>query len=166
MLKRSLEKGTTVERLKITQRSAFLLGQKFDFRARISAPGLNFRGPESPEFPSLQNLAKSFTLCCSATLSKGAGNSGIGRIFGGRKFHNFCPCKIRLSPLLRGVVQLTVRGPEILIWPEFRPCDFSLSPFTQAVVQLSVKGKNFRLEFSAWKFPGAGISAPRPEFPP
>jgi hypothetical protein len=37
MLKRSLEKGTTVERLKITQRSAFLLGQKFVFRAGNSA---------------------------------------------------------------------------------------------------------------------------------
>jgi hypothetical protein len=115
MFKRSLEKGTTVERLKITQRSAFLLGRKFDFRAGISAPGLNFRGPESPEFPSLQNSAKSFTLYCGATLSKGAGNSGIGRISGDRKFHNFRPCEIRLSPLLRGVVQLTVRGPEILI---------------------------------------------------
>jgi hypothetical protein len=76
MLKRSLEKGTTVERLKITQKSAFLLGRKFDFRARISAPRQNFRGMEIPEFLSLQNLAKSFTLCGGATLSKGVRNSG------------------------------------------------------------------------------------------
>jgi hypothetical protein len=36
-------KGTTVERLKITQRSAFLLGQKFDFRPEIPPQGQNFR---------------------------------------------------------------------------------------------------------------------------
>jgi hypothetical protein len=42
MLKKSLEKGTIIERLKITQRSAFLLGQKFDFRARNSALGPKF----------------------------------------------------------------------------------------------------------------------------
>jgi hypothetical protein len=47
-------KGTTVERLKITQRRKFpgleilLQGQKFRPRARISAPGQNFRGPEIP----------------------------------------------------------------------------------------------------------------------
>jgi hypothetical protein len=35
-------------------------GQKFAFRARISAPGQNFWGPEIPEFPALQNSAKSF----------------------------------------------------------------------------------------------------------
>jgi hypothetical protein len=42
MLKRSLEKGTTVERLKITQRSAFFQGRKFDFRAENSALGPEF----------------------------------------------------------------------------------------------------------------------------
>jgi hypothetical protein len=49
MLKRSLEKGTTVERLKITHRSAFLLGRKFDFRARNSALG--------PEFPPVNKIS-------------------------------------------------------------------------------------------------------------
>jgi hypothetical protein len=49
MLKRSLEKGTTVERLKITQRSAFLLGRKIDFRAGNSALG--------PEFLSMDKIS-------------------------------------------------------------------------------------------------------------
>jgi hypothetical protein len=110
-----MEKGTTVERLKITQGGAFLLGQKFRLKAGISAPGQNFWGTEIPEFPSIRNPAKSFTLCCGATLSKGAGNSGMGRISGGQKFHNFRHCEIRLSHLLRAVVQLAVKGPEILI---------------------------------------------------
>jgi hypothetical protein len=47
-----------------------------------AAPGQNFWGPKIPKFPSLRNSAKSFTLCCGATLSKGPGNSGIGRISG------------------------------------------------------------------------------------
>jgi hypothetical protein len=87
MLKRSLEKGTNVERLKITQRSAFLLGRKFDFRAGNSALG--------PEF------------------------SPLDKISGGRKFLNFRPFKIRLSPLLCVVVQHSVKGPEILVLAEF-----------------------------------------------
>jgi hypothetical protein len=87
MLKRSLEKGTTVERLKIIQRSAFLLGQKFDFRAGNSAPG--------PEFLPLNKIS------------------------GGRKFLNFRPFKIQLSPLLCVVVQHSVNGPEILVLAEF-----------------------------------------------
>jgi hypothetical protein len=87
MLKRSLEKGTTVERLKIIQRSAFLLGRKFDFRARNSAPG--------PEFPPLNKIS------------------------GGRKFLNFCPFEIWLSPLLCVVVQHSVKGQEILVLAEF-----------------------------------------------
>jgi hypothetical protein len=37
-----LEKGTTVERLKITQKSAFLLGRKFD---------------SGPEFPPLDKIS-------------------------------------------------------------------------------------------------------------
>jgi hypothetical protein len=61
MLKRSLEKGATVGRLKITQRTAFyragnyvsgpeimFQGRKFYPRAGISASGQNFRGPEIP----------------------------------------------------------------------------------------------------------------------
>jgi hypothetical protein len=87
MLKRSLEKGTTVERLKITQRSAFLQGRKFDFRAGNSALGL--------EFPPLDKISR------------------------GRKFLNFRPFEIRLSPLLCVVVQHLVKGPEILVLAEF-----------------------------------------------
>jgi hypothetical protein len=83
MLKRSLEKGTTVERLKISQRRAFLLGQKFDFRAGNSALG--------QEFPPLDKIS------------------------GGRKFLNFRPFKIQLSPLFCVVVQHSVKGPEILV---------------------------------------------------
>jgi hypothetical protein len=47
-------KGTTVERLEITQRrkfpgpEIFLQDQKFRPKAGISAPGQNFRGPEIP----------------------------------------------------------------------------------------------------------------------
>jgi hypothetical protein len=68
-------------------------GRKFAFRAgnfapraRISAPGQNFRGSEIPEFPSLQNSAKSFIKCCGATLCKGAGNSGLAEFLGARNF--------------------------------------------------------------------------------
>jgi hypothetical protein len=73
-------------------------GQKFCPRARISSPGENFWGPKNSKFLALQNSAKSFTLCCGATLSKSARNYGIGRISGGQKFHNFRPYEIRLSP--------------------------------------------------------------------
>jgi hypothetical protein len=82
-----MEKGTTIERLKITQGGAFLLGQKFDFRAGNFASG--------PEFPPLDKIS------------------------GGRKFLNFRPFAIRLSPLLCVVVQRSVKGPEILVWAEF-----------------------------------------------
>jgi hypothetical protein len=53
MLKRTLEKGTTVERLKITQRSGFLQGQKFDFMVRNSALG--------PEFPPLDKISRGYS---------------------------------------------------------------------------------------------------------
>jgi hypothetical protein len=86
-------KGTTIERLKIIQRSVFFLGQKFAFRAgnsapraRISAPGQNFRGSEIPEFLALRNLAKSFTKCCGATFGKGARNSGLAEYPGAGNF--------------------------------------------------------------------------------
>jgi hypothetical protein len=88
-------KGTTVERLKIIQRSAFLQGQKFDFRARNSALG--------PEFPPLDKIS------------------------GGRKFLNFHPFEIRLSPLLCVVVQHSVKGPEILVLAEFLGVGNSIS---------------------------------------
>jgi hypothetical protein len=44
-----LEKGTTVEKLKITMRSVFLQGRKFDFRAGNSAL--------EPEFPPLDKIS-------------------------------------------------------------------------------------------------------------
>jgi hypothetical protein len=87
MLKRSLKKGTTVERLKITQRSAFFQSQKFSFRAGNSAL--------EPEFLPLNKIS------------------------GGRKFLNFWPLEIWLSPLLCVVVQHSVKGPEILVLAEF-----------------------------------------------
>jgi hypothetical protein len=64
-----------------------LLGQKFDFRARNSAPG--------PEFLPLDKIS------------------------GGRKFLNFRPFEIRLSPLLCVVVQHSVKRPKILVLAEF-----------------------------------------------
>jgi hypothetical protein len=85
-LERSLEKGTTVERLKITQRTAF-------HRAGNSA-----RGPEFPpldkipegrkfiEFLALRNSAKSFTKRCGATFCKGARNSGLAEFSRARNF--------------------------------------------------------------------------------
>jgi hypothetical protein len=54
MLKRSLEKGTAVGRLKITQRTAFhraknyVSGPEIPPRAGISGPRQNFWGPEIP----------------------------------------------------------------------------------------------------------------------
>jgi hypothetical protein len=81
------------------------------------------------------------------------------------------------------VVQRADKGPEILETQNFRgpeipefpgagnsrisgPRDFSLSPLSQVVVQLSGEGRNFWPEIPFWNFRGAGISAPRPEFPP
>jgi hypothetical protein len=67
--------------------------RKFAFRAGISAPmagisapGQNFRGPEIPEFLSLQNLAKSFPKYCGATICKGARNSGLAEFLGAENF--------------------------------------------------------------------------------
>jgi hypothetical protein len=94
-------KGTTVERLEITQRRKFprleilLQDRKFRPRAGISAPGQNFRGPEIlgisgpskfQEFPALRNSAKSFTERCGAMLCKGAGNSGLAEFPGAGNF--------------------------------------------------------------------------------
>jgi hypothetical protein len=58
----------------------FSQGQKFSFRAGISAPGQNFWGPAF---------------------------------------------EIRLSPLQNIVVQRSVKGPEILIWQNFRGPEIS-----------------------------------------
>jgi hypothetical protein len=79
-------KGTNVERLEITQR-------RENFRA-----GNYVSGPEIPpldkisggqkfqEFPTLRNSAKSLTERCSATCSKGAGNSGLAEFPGAGNF--------------------------------------------------------------------------------
>jgi hypothetical protein len=68
-----------------------LEGRKFAFRAgnsapraRISAPGQNFWGPEIPEFLALRNSAKSFTKHCGATFCKGTGNSDLAEFPGAR----------------------------------------------------------------------------------
>jgi hypothetical protein len=86
-------KGTTVERLKIIQRSV-------NFKA-----GNLLLGPEipalGPEFPPLDKIS------------------------GGRKFLNFRPFEIRLSPLQNVVVQRAVKGPEILVWQNFRGPEIS-----------------------------------------
>jgi hypothetical protein len=82
-LERSLEKGTTIERLKITRRTIFhragncVLGPKILPLDKISG------GQKFYEFLALRNSAKSFTKCCGATLYKGAGNFIIP---GPRKF--------------------------------------------------------------------------------
>jgi hypothetical protein len=49
----------------------------------------------------------------------------LDKISGGRKFLNFWPFKIRLSPLLNIVVQHAVKGPKILVWQNFRGPEIS-----------------------------------------
>jgi hypothetical protein len=77
-------KGTTVERLKIIQRSV-----NFKAGNLLSGPEIPSLGPEFPpldkisgEFPALRNSAKSFTKRCGATLYKGAENSGLAEFPG------------------------------------------------------------------------------------
>jgi hypothetical protein len=70
-------KGTTVERLEITQR-------RENFRDGNYVSG--------PEFPPLDKISEG----------------------------NVRPFEIRLSPLRNVVVQRAVRGPEILVWQNFR----------------------------------------------
>jgi hypothetical protein len=84
-----VEKGTTVERLKIIQRSV-------NFKA-----GNLLSGPEIPP---------------------------LDKISGGRKFLNFRPFKIQLSPLQNVVVQRSVRGPEI---PKFPALENLAKSFTK-----------------------------------
>jgi hypothetical protein len=88
MVKRS-GKGNYCRKAQNHPEECLLEGQKFAFRARnsaprarISAPGQNFRGPEILEFPALRNSAKSFTKCCGATFCKGARNSGLAEFLG------------------------------------------------------------------------------------
>jgi hypothetical protein len=81
-------KGTTIERLKITQRSVFKKVENL-----LLGPEIPPLGPEIPP---------------------------LDKISGGRKFRNFWPFEIRLSPLQNVVVQRSVKGPEILVWQNFR----------------------------------------------
>jgi hypothetical protein len=81
-LKRSLEKGTTVERLKITQRTIFHRARNCVSGPEILPQGRNFCPWTKLEFPALQNSAKSFTKCCGAMLCKGARNSGLAEFLG------------------------------------------------------------------------------------
>jgi hypothetical protein len=123
-------------------------------------------------------MAKSLTKPGGAPCSKGAGNSGLAEFPGAGNFRISGPPKFRLSPLLKAVVHLADKGRKF--WKHrisggrnFRPqagisapSDFSLSPLSQVVVRLSGEGRNFWPEIPFWNFRGAGISAPRPEFPP
>jgi hypothetical protein len=86
--------GPTVERLEITQR-------RENIRARNYVSG--------PEIPPQDRKFR-----------PRAGISAPGQNFWGRKLHNFWPFEIRLSPLWNVVVQRAVRGPEILVWQNFR----------------------------------------------
>jgi hypothetical protein len=70
MVKRS-GKGDYCRKAKNHPEECLLEGRKFAFRARISAPGQNFRGLEIPEFLALKNSAKSFTKGCGAAFGKG-----------------------------------------------------------------------------------------------
>jgi hypothetical protein len=88
-----VEKGTTIERLKIIQRSV-----NFKAGNLLSWPKIL---PLGPEFPPLDKIS------------------------GGRKFLNFWPFKIWLSPLQNVVVQHSVRGPEILVWQNFQGPEIS-----------------------------------------
>jgi hypothetical protein len=49
----------------------------------------------------------------------------LDKISGGRKFLNFQPFEIRLSPLQNVVVQRSVKGTEILVWQNFRGPEIS-----------------------------------------
>jgi hypothetical protein len=86
-------KGTTVERLKIIQRSV-----NFKAGNLLSGPEIP---PLGPKFPPLDKIS------------------------GGRKFRNFRPFEIRLSPLENVVVQCSVKGPEILDWQNFQGLEIS-----------------------------------------
>jgi hypothetical protein len=161
MLKRSMEKGTTVERLKITQRSAFYRAGNLVSGPEFPPLDKIFEGRKFHEFPSLQNSAKSFTWRCGATLCKGARNSdGAGNL--AKSFTRSCGATI--SKGARSSDMCRISGGQK--FHNFRPSEFLLSPFSRAVVQLSVKGPEFLAGNFKLKFLGAGISAPKPEFPP
>jgi hypothetical protein len=89
MLKKSLEKGTTVERLKITQRTVFHMVRNCVSGPEIPPQVRNFRPWTKilgAEFPALRNSSKSFTKRCGAMLCKGAGNSGLAEFPGAENF--------------------------------------------------------------------------------
>jgi hypothetical protein len=95
MLERSLEKGTTVERLKITQRTMFHRAGNCVSGPEIPPQGQNFRPwTKFPgEFLAHRNSAKSFTKRCGAMFCKGARNSGLAEFLGAGNFIIFGPQK-------------------------------------------------------------------------
>jgi hypothetical protein len=96
MVKRSFGKGDYCRKAQNHPEDCISQGRKLCFRARNSAPGLEF-------LP-------------------------LDKISGGRKFYefpNFWPFETRLSPLQNIVVQRSVKGPEILVWQNFRGPEIS-----------------------------------------
>jgi hypothetical protein len=92
-------KGTTVERLKITQRRENIRAGNYVSGPEIPPQGQNFRpwtkfpGAGNYEFSALRNSAKSLTERCGATLCKGARNSGLAEFPGAGNFIIFGPRK-------------------------------------------------------------------------
>jgi hypothetical protein len=95
-------KGTTVQRLEITQRREisrarnFALGPEIPPQGRNFCPWTKFLGAGNSkfhEFLALRNSANSFTKHCGATLCKGAGNSGLAEFPGARNSIIFGPRK-------------------------------------------------------------------------
>jgi hypothetical protein len=73
-------KGTTVERLEITQRRENSRAGNYVSGPEILPQGRNVC--PWTKFPALRNSAKSFAKCCGATLCKGARNSGLAEFPG------------------------------------------------------------------------------------
>jgi hypothetical protein len=77
-----------------------IIQMSVNFKARnlLSGPEIL---PPGPEFPPLDKIS------------------------GGQKFRNFWPFEIRLGPFLNVVMQCAVKGPEILVWQNFRGPEIS-----------------------------------------
>jgi hypothetical protein len=185
MLKRSLEKGTTVERLKITQRNVFHRARNCVSGPEIPPQFQNFRPwTKFPGAGTLRNSAKSFTKRCGATLCKGAENFGLAEFLGARNIKNSfksftkgCGAACRKGPEI--LSNQNFRGPEILEFSALQifaksflsscGATFSKGPeFMAGIFRIKISrgpefpapGQNFR--------PQAGISAlsETPEFLP
>jgi hypothetical protein len=110
--------GTTEERLEITQRRENIRARNYVSGPEILPQGQNFHPwtkfsrPSEIRLSPLQNIVVQRAVRGRKFWS--------GRISGGRKFHNFRPSKIWLSSFQRAVVQLSDKGPEILLRQNFR----------------------------------------------